>query len=173
MFNAIKAHPSSEETLAALRRIYETFQKDDWLNAIMLKANKNYLMENTPSYSTDEIRRVIDGNDFGVIINSPEDLFRLVLGLLEKYQIYLTGKDSPRVDDLWDYNGKNVARHKEEGHFSNHLKSFLEERLYRENIAINREVQLNAGIDGEAGSQTDILINAFSRCHSEKITLCI
>ena len=173
VLNAIKTHPSSAETLSGLRRIYEAFPMDDWLNAIILDVKKAKLRKNTPTYSTDEIKHIIDGNDSGVIINSPEDLFHLVLELLEKYQIYLTGKESPRVDDLWDYNGKNVAQHKEEGHFSNHLKSFLEERLYRENIAINREVKLNAGIDGEAGSQTDIWINAFSRCSGEKITLCI
>jgi len=172
ILNAIKTYPSSTSAIAALQHIYTTFPQDVWLKKMILEVKKTNLEKNTPIYSQNEIKRIIDSQDFGDIINAPEDLLRLILGLLVEYQIYLTGKETPRVDDLWDYSEHKIS-HRDEGYFSNHLKSFLSQRIRAKNIAINREVLLNNGIDGEPGSQTDIWINAFSHIPNEKLSLCI
>ena len=162
----------SINALSALRHIFAEFPDENWLKMEIIDVDRNYLRECTPVYTAEEINRII-ANSEDAIINSSRDLLRVIYALLEDYQIYLTGKDSPRVDDLWNYDNKGGVSHKNEEHFSNHLKSFLTMRLNGKNIAINREVRLNNGIKGAKGSQTDIWINAFSHNGSKNLTLCI
>ena len=83
----------------------------------------------------------------------------------------MTGKETPRIEDLWNCIDNSI-RHKDEECFSDHLASFLKERLVDSQIVINREVQLNRGRFGTPGSRTDIWITAFSE-NDQKITLCI
>lgn len=172
ILNAIKMYPSSTNAIAALQHIYATFPQDVWLKRMMLDVQKTNLEKTTPIYSPNEIKRIIDSHDSADIINSPEDLLHLILRQVREYQKYLTGKETPRVDDLWDYSGQEIT-HRDEGYFSDHLKSFLSQCLKAKNIAINREVLLNTGIDRKPGSRTDIWINAFSHMHNEKLCLCI
>ena len=118
-----------------------------------------------------EIKKIIDSSKQGVIINTPTDLMTTVLDVLDAYQIYLIGKETPRVEDLWNCINNSIT-HKDEECFSDHLASFLKARLVDSRIVINREVQLNRGRFGTPGSRTDIWITAFSE-NDQKITLCI
>gem|GEM_PF-4201240 len=171
LFNIIKNYPSSE-VLNVMQQIWDSFPEDVWMKYVIQDVRKANLKRNTPTYKLDEIKRILDKDEQGIVINSPQDLLSLILDLLGKYQIHLTGKESPSVNDLWNYDSQHIPTHKEEEHFSDHVKNFLELKLVGVNIAINREVQLNRGLGSQPGSRTDIWINAFSD-HSEKITLCI
>ena len=111
------------------------------------------------------------------MVNSIKDLFDLTLDYLSKYQTFLTGVDTPRIEDLWNaikINKKvTMLTPKEEEDFSDHLKSYLKFYFEEYKIAINREVQLNRGLKGKEGARTDIWIDAFSSDSSRHWKLCI
>lgn len=125
-----------------------------------------------PVYNIDEIKKIMNKNSHGILINSPDDLLNLVLKCLQEYQTYLTGKENPRVEDLWNFN-KDSLTHKSEEDFSDHIKAFLDLKMKSSGMIINREVQLNRGINGDPGSRTDIWINVYSKDRESKYSLCL
>ena len=125
-----------------------------------------------PTYPEDQIESLMANNTIGHLITSPQGLLDIVLECLENYQIYLTGKENPRVEDLWNSNAKKLT-HKPEWAFSDHIKSFLDLTMRSSGMVINREVQLNSGRNGEPGSRTDIWVNTFLKDKSAPISLCI
>lgn len=172
VFKIIQTY-SPTDVLLALRLIKESFPDDDWLERMMLDVKRVELQQMTPVYAPEDINCIIAGSGSGNIINSAADLLSLILELLNEYQVYLIGKECPRVNDLWNYKGNTVVSHKDEEHFSDHLKSFLKTHLSARSISINREVQLNRGINGNTGATTDIWIDAFSHCDNTHLSLCI
>ena len=104
------------------------------------------------------------------------ELFRKS-GLLDMlktdYQIYLTGKETPRVKDLWnepDGVVKGVS-HKDEESLSDHIKSYL--NLVLQKVVANREVQLNRGDGKGKGAKTDLWLTAISKRDETQLQLCI
>lgn len=158
-------------SVAALQNISRHFPEEQWIDDVIKRTRKKELKILNPQYTVKEIKKIIDRSKQGVIVNTPTDLMTTVLDVLGDYQIYLTGKETPRVEDLWNCIDNSI-RHKDEECFSDHLASFLKERLVDSRIVINREVQLNRGRFGTPGSRTDIWITAFSE-NDQKITLCI
>ena len=106
------------------------------------------------------------------LINSAQDLLHLVYRTLLDYQDFINGKNTPRIEDLWNNLGKEFTPKSEED-FSDHLRSYLEIFLSKFKVVINREVQLNRGSHGKPGARTDIWIETFSDDHPKKISLCI
>lgn len=156
----------------ALQKIFDVFPDDHWLQECIRKARKRDLAMAHPIYSSDVISALMCSYHKGVLINSPKDLLDAVCNALNKYQIFLTGAETPQVEALWNVIG-DVISHKKEEDFSDHLKKFLDMTLNPEGVIINREVQLNRGRNGEAGARTDIWIDALIKEKSEKISLCI
>ena len=156
---------------AALQSIASHFPESKEFDDVIKRTRKKELRMLNPQYKVEEIKKIIDSSNQGVIINTPHDLMITVLDTLNAYQVFLTGKETPRVEDLWNCIDNSI-RHKDEECFSDHLASFLKERLIDSRIIINREVQLNRGRFGDAGSRTDIWITALSP-NDQKITLCI
>ena len=157
--------------VSALRNIASHFPESKEFDDVIKRTRKKELKMLNPQYEVEEIKKIIDSSKQGVIINTPTDLMTTVLDVLDAYQIYLTGKETPRVEDLWNCINNSIT-HKDEECFSDHLASFLKERLVDSRIVINREVQLNRGRSGDSGSRTDIWITALSS-NDQKITLCI
>lgn len=171
ILNAILEH-QTVGVVIVLQQIYQQFPQDSWMKEYIIRAKKAELKILNPIYSVDEIKKIMGKDSRGVLINSPEDLLNLVLECLREYQTYLTGKENPRVEDLWNLN-KTSLTHKSEEDFSDHIKAFLDLKMKSSCIIINREVQLNRGINGTSGARTDLWVNVYSRDRESKYSLCI
>ena len=171
IFNSIVNYPSNN-TEHAIQRISDTFPNDLWLHDWIKRAKYKDLSKNAVFYSEDAIYQLIT-NKNSIIINSPDDILAVVVEAINAYQLYLTGTQSPRVEDLWNNINNVDIKPKHEEDFSDHLKSYLTFYFKNEHIIINREVQLNRGRNGEAGSRTDIWIDAFEDSTNQRISLCI
>ncbi len=157
--------------LDSLERIKNVFPEANWLDEYIKKAKYIELKIHCPVYEHCVIKQIIDINNDLLLFKNAQDLLAVVLAALSDYQTFLTGKENPRIEDLWNsINGKYT--HKNEEDFSDHIKSFLDTRLNKHRVFINREVQLNRGLFNRPGSITDIWINA-SSVKSSKLSLCI
>ena len=167
----------SEKALHSLLQIQEHFPNDFYLNDLIKVAKYSELSQSSPVYKVDQIKQIVDIKNERRIVHNIKDLFDLTLHYLFKYQSFLNGTDSPRVEDLWNVFKKNKKvynlTHKDEEDFSDHLKSYLKFYFEEYKIAINREVQLNRGSKGKEGAITDIWIDAFSSGSSQHLRLCI
>lgn len=170
LFNCIMEFPETG-VVAVLREIHLKFPSDNWMLDCILRAKKIELKLKNPVHDEQTIKKLMTRNSLGELVSSPQGLLDVILECLDDYQKHLTGKENPRVEDLWNYN-KNALTHKTEEEFSDHLKDYLERKIGTATI-INREVQLNRGRNGESGARTDIWINTFSKEPSSKISLCI
>jgi hypothetical protein len=171
LFNLIMEYPEIG-VVATLQEIYERFPTDQWLVECILRAQKSELKLLNPVYSITEIKKLLGKRSDGYLVTSPQGLLNVVIECLHNYQTYLTGKENPRVEDLWNYN-KSELTHKPEEAFSDHIKAYLDLTMRASGMVINREVQLNRGRNGEAGSRTDIWITALSKDQLSNISLCI
>ena len=161
------ALPIAFEELAA------QFPRLWYLKDCALKSRRILLEHNCPTYDMRTIKCLLSGKKDGVIVNTAEDLLVIVHRVFAKYQVYLTGKESPRVSDLWNElnNDKSEVSHKDEESFSDHIKSYLDHEL--SNLVINREVQLNRGSKDKPGARTDLWVTAISQTDNSRLTLCI
>ena len=167
----------SKDPLPSLHQIRERFPNDFYIDDLIKAAKYSELSQISPAYSLEQIKQIVDIKNNRRLVNSIKDLFDLTLDYLSKYQSFLTGVDTPRIEDLWNaikINKKvTMLTHKEEEDFSDHLKSYLKFYFEEYKIAINREVQLNRGLKGKEGARTDIWLDAFSSDSSRHWKLCI
>lgn len=167
----------SKDSLRSLRQIRERFPNDFYFDDLIKAAKYSELSQISPPYSLDQIKQIVDIKNNRRLVNSIKDLFDLTLDYLSKYQSFLTGVDTPRVEDLWNAIKTNkkvtMLTPKEEEDFSDHLKSYLKFYFEEYKIAINREVQLNRGLKEKEGARTDIWLDAFSSDSSRHWKLCI
>lgn len=170
VFNSIVSYPSNTEL--TIQRIAYNFPDDLWLHDWIKRAKRKDLYRNAALYSEEEVLQLLT-NTKSLVINSAQDLLSIVIGALHSYQTYLTGTITPRVEDLWNCISDTQFIHKREEDFSDHIKSYLDLYFKTMKIIVNREVQLNRGRNGEAGSRTDIWIDTFTTSNHQKISLCI
>lgn len=121
-------------------------------------------------FSAGVVRKLLDGKKRMLVIYRAEDLLRVVMDSLARYQTHLTGVDTPQVRYLWNEHDGAVV-HRSEEDFSDHLKAFLKQDFRK--IVANREVQLNRGRKGHSGARTDIWINALADNQAVPLSLCI
>lgn len=154
----------------ALEDLSKKFPRLNYFHDAILQARRNLLEQGCPTYDLDAIKRLLDMNNQAIIVNSPDDLLAIVCETLAKYQIYLTGKDTPQVGLLWNIGPKSVT-HKDEESFSDHIKGYLD--MVLPNIVANREVQLSRKRGEKPGSRTDIWVTAISKATNTRLRLCI
>ena len=158
---------------AALEDLGSRFPRLVYLHDWALRSRQKLLEANCPTYDIQSIRWLLSSKGKGIVVETADDLLNAVYGVLTKnYQVYLTGKETPRVKDLWNEprKGELCALHKDEETFSDHIKSYLE--LVLPKVAACREVQLNRGLGNDKGSKTDIWITAISQ-KEDRLKLCI
>lgn len=158
------------EAVTAIEELNRRFPKDRWFHDCMLRLQNKLLADRCPIFSADVIRKLLESKKCMFVINSAEDLARVVMDSLARYQTYLTGVDTPQVRYLWNEH-KGVVVHRSEEDLSDHIKAFLRQDLKK--IVSNREVQLNRGRKGQPGARTDIWINAIADDHALPLCLCI
>ena len=158
----------------ALGELATQFPQLTYLKDWVQHSKRMLLERDCPTYGIPSVKKLLESQEKGSVVNTATDLLEIVFDMLkEKYQTYLTGKETPRARDLWNdpNGGKEGLSHKDEAALSNHMKSFLE--LVLPKTVINREVKLNCGSSDMTGAQTDIWITAFSRCDNTRLRLCI
>ncbi len=171
LFNTI-ADCKEIGVVSSLQEIYRHFPEDCWLLECIIKAKREELKLINPQFDMETIKILLTQKTNRILITSPQGLLETINNCLMDYQTYLTGKRSPMVEALWN-KGKNSISPKSEEDFSDNILNYLQLRLVSTGIIINREVQLNRGRNGEAGSRTDIWIDTCSPDKSNKISLCI
>lgn len=157
---------------AAIQTIVDRFPIEAFLTSCVIDARTAEQANNSPVLPIAQIKELCKKRSAShYLVNSVEDLLEITMASLEAYQTYLQG-DTPAVVDLWN-NSKPTIRPKDEEHFSDHLKRFLEGRLTTD-VIVNREVQIRRKQfkDGVSGSRTDIWIQATDK-DGYVLTLCI
>lgn len=158
--------------LPALEELAAQFPQLTNLNDAVLQAKRMFLEKSCPTYDVPFIKKLLLGQEN--VVHTATDLLDVVFDMLrEKYQMYLTGKETPMIRDLWNdpNGGKEGLSHKDEAALSNHIKSYLAHKFPK--FVISREVELNRGSGDVPGAQTDIWITAFSHCDNTQLRLCI
>ena len=154
----------------ALEDLSNRFPRLRFLKEWILRSRRMLLEKDCPVYDVGTIKKMLSQKCDGVIVNTPDDLMEVVLGVLKTYQTYLTGVETPQVFCLWNDLEDGVS-HKDEETFSDHIKSFVDRELA--NIVINREVQLHRGNGEASGARTDIWVTAISESNNTRLRLCI
>ncbi len=148
----------------ALEDLSKKFQRLVYFHDAILQARRNLLERGCPTYDLGTIKRLLKTDKQAVIIHTPDDLLSVICETLEQYQVYLTGKEAPQIDSLWN-TGREAVSHKNETSFSNHIKKYMD--LVLPNIVSNLEVHLNSG------ARTDIWVTAISKATNARLRLCI
>lgn len=148
----------------ALEDLSKKFPRLVYFHDAILQARRNLLERGCPTYDLGTIKRLLKTDKQAVIIHTPDDLLSVICETLERYQVYLTGKEAPQIDSLWN-TGHEAVSHKNETSFSNHIKKYMD--LVLPNIVSNLEVKLNSG------ARTDIWVTAFSKATGAQLRLCI
>lgn len=158
------------EAISAIGELHRRFPAEKWFHDCALRLRNQLLETKCPAFSLEAICKLLASKKQMQVIQSADDLLDAIMDALDRYQIYLTGVDTPQGRFLWnEHNG--IITHRKEEDFSDHLKGFLSKDLPR--IVSNREVQLNRGRERKTGAKTDIWITAISDNTSELLELCI
>ena len=158
------------EAVDAVEELQRRFPKGKWFHDCALRLQHKLLAVRCPIFNAGVVRKLLEGKKRGLVINRAEDLLRVVMDSLARYQTYLTGVDTPQVRYLWNEHDGAVV-HRSEEDLSDHLKAFLKQDFRK--IVANREVQLNRGRKGRSGARTDIWVNAIADNQAEPLSLCI
>ena len=158
------------EAVDAVEELQRRFPTEKCFHDCALRLQYKLLAVRCPVFSAGVVRKLLEGKKRMLVINCAEDLLRVVMDSLARYQTYLTGVDTPQVRYLWNEHDGAVV-HRSEEDFSDHLKAFLKQDFRK--IVANREVQLNRGRKGGSGARTDIWINAIADSQAMPLSLCI
>ena len=168
VFNELVSRPDIELP-QMLDDLSKRFPHLRYLRDWTLRARRNLLEKDCPTYDIDTIKQVLLKRKNGTFVNTPDDLLAVVCEVLKKYQTRLTGRENPRIECLWN-TGKAVT-HKDEAAFSNDIKSYMD--LVLPNVVVNREVKLSSASGDKPGAITDIWVTAISKTDDRRIRLCI
>lgn len=169
VFNTLMSRIDAE-AVSAIEELHHRFPQGNWLHDCALQLRNHLLATECPTLSMEAVCKLLESKKRLQVIHSADDLLQVIMESLARYQIYLTGVDTPQGRFLWNEH-KGYVTHKNEEDISDHLKGFLSKDLPR--IVSNREVQLNRGRKGRIGSISDIWINAIADNMSEPWCLCI
>ncbi len=153
-----------------LEDLMKQFPNMSYIKDCILQARRRLVEYECFPHDVETIKQLLAKKKDGVLVNTPDDLLAVVCATLEKYQIYLRGKNNPQIRALWNEH-KDCVSHKDEAALSDNMKAYM--NFVLPSIVVNREVQLNTGLDGKSGSRTDLWITAISRNDKKQIELCI
>jgi hypothetical protein len=162
----------TEESIASLKKIQQTFPECEWLKDCIIEVQKKHREREICFFSIDEIKELYTKRQDADcrLILSAVDLSDLVLESLEQYQTYL--QEQRAVNDLWNMrSGENCPKNEES--FSDHISRYLKLKINPQ-LIINREVQIQRKLyeDDEPGSRTDLWIQITNK-NKSILTLCI
>lgn len=162
-----------QELVPVLEKLVRTLPEEQFLRDHLIRARKEVLAEQCPTYDVRNIRLMLDEKNQAFLVNTPEALCNVVIAALGQYQMRLTGKRTPRAKLLWNCpkGSKGLLTHKDEEDFSDDICDHLD--LTLKPLIFNREVQLNRGRRGVSGSRTDIWVDAIASEGSGRLSLCI
>lgn len=158
------------EAVDAIESLHRRFPEGNWFHDCALRLRSQLLATECPTFSMEAVCKLLSNKKRMRVIHHANDLLDVVMEALGRYQIYLTGVDTPLGHLLWNEHKGRVS-HKKEEDVSDSLKVFLSHDL--PGIVSNREVQLNRGRKGKKGSRTDIWIDAFADNMPKHLRLCI
>ena len=160
------------ELVQILELLIRELPDEQFLRDHLIRARKDALAWQCPTYDAKSIHLLLDGNDSVLLVNTPETLLCIVVSALEKYNLLLSGKKSHRAKLLWNVQKRpKRVTHKDEEDLSDDMRDFLDGAL--RGLVLNREVQLNRGRHGEPGARTDLWIEAVDNNSKDTLSLCV
>jgi len=164
--DGLLSHLSSRATRAAcaiIQGLRDAHPECPWLHDVLLDAQRNQRRNAWVPPDPSELLALVRDRKRRYI-GSPSALLALIEESLAQYEEELHGT-TPAVTNLWDRLPDGTMRPKEENHLSDDLARHLRRELQNRGVAVNREVQIRRlqVAKGQAGQETDILINALAR----------
>lgn len=124
----------------------------EWLNRVAIDARDTRIQKSwIPLEPQDFLKFVCEPDS--VLITDPSELQEQVLEGLKKYEASLHGETAV-IENLWNEISKGVFRPKDENHFSDNVKIYLDHYLKGRNIVCAREAE------ARRGDETDIIVMA-------------
>lgn len=166
---AILREMGTDESCNAIRHIADELPELNWLNQALINA-QNVTRRKTwrPSQPEDLIKMM--SNQRLRLVRSGEDLLDILIEALKRLEAKLQG-ETPAAIDLWGpIPGKNNCyRPKDENHFSDYVKRFLDDYLKHKGVVVNREVEVRRSMGGNPGERLDIRVDAVIKDASGKV----
>ena len=148
--------------VAALRWVVGQLPELDWLSFNVQNAEQLMRMRTWSPLTTSEIKKLVRSVK-ATLVQSADDLLRIVVAALRDYERRLHGEQNP-ARLLWDRQGRGDAYMPvEEDAISDDVKLFLQRELADSGIIANREVEVGRTPGAPIGKRTDIKIDAVCR----------
>ncbi len=156
-------------SVSALRKIFQAFPEYDWLKSVIVEAQKNMMQMMWMPIEPIHLLKMARSPQFKLVQNATH-LQSLILESLQQLEERLQG-ETPAAPDLWDQTNRTKGQEKfcpkDENHFSDYLKRYLDHDLRERGVIINREVEIRRGEGGGQGENTDIYVSAVIRKNHE------
>jgi hypothetical protein len=166
--------PECRQGVAALEAVQKRLPKLEWVSRLQAEAREAHHTHRLPCVSPEQLRELVRQRT-ARFVNSGGDLIELVVEAITRYETYLRQGTNgcPAVMNLWDRWRDGSLHARDEETLSDDLKRYLDLTI-KEGVVTNREVQIQRKLypDGEAGSRTDLWVQAIDKDQS-KVTLCI
>ena len=137
----------------AIEHIMQALPELDWLKIVSIEARKNTLQTTWRPLEPKEILEITSQRE-SVLVRNATELQEALIETLFSLQQILQG-ETPAAPDLWD-----ALRPKDENHFSDWIKRYLELQLRGRGIVAAREVEIRRGEGSGIGEETDIHVTA-------------
>ena len=150
------------DAVAALRWVVAQLPELDWLSFNLQNAEQLMRMRTWSPLAPSEIRKLAKSTKT-TLVQSADDLLRIVVAALREYEQQLHGQQNP-VQFLWARQGRgDTYMPVEEDALSDNVKLFLQRELADSGIVANREVEVGRVPGAPIGKRTDIKIDAVRR----------
>lgn len=159
----------TDESCHAIRRIADELPELSWLKWMLIDAQNIAYRKTWRSARPEELIKMMSDQRLR-LVQSGEDLLDVLIEALKRLEAKLQS-ETPAAIDLWGpIPGKNNCyRPKDENHFSDYIKRFLEDDLEYRGIIVGREVEIRRSMGGNPGERVDLHVDAVMKDASGKV----
>jgi hypothetical protein len=151
-----------------MQRIVNEFPDLKFLKEILTEAQHKTRQNTWRAPEPQDVLKLTQGQNNHLVQNG-EQLLEVLIESLKRLQQKLQG-ETPQAFTLWDRQASSSTwQPKDENHFSDYVKNFLNDDLKLHKIMVNREVEFRRGTGGRPGERLDIQVEVFSPGHDREL----
>jgi hypothetical protein len=156
-----------------IQRIVNEFPDLSFLKGILTEAKHKTRQNTWRAPEPQDVLKLTRGQHNRLVQNG-EQLIEVLIESLKRLQQKLQGGNT-QAFTLWDEQASSKTwQPKDENHFSDYVKDFLDEDLRLHKFIVNREVEFRRGTGhrggGQPGERLDIKVEVFSPGHDRELT---
>jgi hypothetical protein len=152
-----------------IQRIVDEFPDLFFLKRILREAQHKTRQNTWRAPEPQDVLKLTQGQNNRLVQNG-EQLLEVLIESLKRLQQKLQGK-TPQAFTLWDRQASSSTwQPKDENHFSDYVKNFLDDDLKLHKVMVNREVEFRRGTGGRPGERLDIQVEVYSLGHERELT---